>query len=475
VRAPLVGKNTQLAERDRKTDCASGGGRGGASDARLLLAGSLPEEPQGNVGLARVDKTQEASRDVATDRLLQISDGGGHFGGNSHREKDPRCLPFLHEVNSTTSAAYRFVVSRDTMAGEPSSQSPPHPGFWQKHGGKLALSIVIAVAFGWMLERGGLPLIPPATAFAKVSVPHVVGYTVIFIIWHTVRATRWRHLLAPLADVPLRRIIAVSWIGFCAILLMPLRAGEFVRLYMIRQKGKVTMAAATGTIGAERIIDGLCLTLLLGVCMQFAKPLDPLPDHIGKLQISVVMVPVYAYFALIGFVSAFALMGVFYWRPVVGHKIVEKTLGLVSRKFAKKAADFVHRTADGLKFLPNLHHFGPFVLETIFYWFANGFSMWILARGCGIESITLLQAFVVMGVLGVGILVPAGPGVFGAFQWSIYAALAMYFPDEVVIGPGVAFVFLLYVIQFAWHIVTAGFFLVVDRDAAREVIEAETA
>jgi hypothetical protein len=45
----------------------------------------------------------------------------------------------------------------------------------------------------------------------------------------------------------------------------------------------------------------------------------------------------------------------------------------------------------------------------------------------------------------------------------------------VVLGPGVAFVFLLYVIQFTWHMVTAGFFLIVDRDAAREVIEAETA
>ena len=48
--------------------------------------------------------------------------------------------------------------------------------------------------------------------------------------------------------------------------------------------------------------------------------------------------------------------------------------------------------------------------------------MWILARGCGIENISIVQAFVVMGVLGVGILVPAGPGLFGAFQASTYAA-----------------------------------------------------
>src|SRR5258705_11281827 len=150
------------------------------------------------------------------------------------------------------------------MSIEADTQPTHAHGFWRKHGLKLALSIVIAVAFGWTLERGGLPLIPPAAAFRKVDVASCAAFTALVMFWHFVRAVRWRHLLSPLADVPLRRIVAVSWIGYCAILIMPLRAGEFVRPYMIRDKGKVSMAAATGTIGAERIIDGLFLTLLLG-------------------------------------------------------------------------------------------------------------------------------------------------------------------------------------------------------------------
>jgi hypothetical protein len=243
---------------------------------------------------------------------------------------------------------------------------------------------------------------------------------------------------------------------------------------MIRQKGKVSIAAATGTIGAERIIDGVFLTVLLGVCMQLAHPLSPLPNHIGKLQIPVAAVPAYAYMSLAGFLSAFAFMGLFYWRPVIGHKVVEKTLGPFSPRIASKAGEFVARTVDGLKFLPSLRHFGPFLLETSLYWGCNAVSMWVLARGCGIEGFTIAQAFVVMGVLGVGILVPAGPGLFGAFQASTYAGLAMYFHDDVILGPGSVFVFLLYVLQIAWHILTASFFLIVDRDAARQVIEAET-
>ena len=308
-----------------------------------------------------------------------------------------------------------------------------------------------------------------------MSIASCVEYLVLLFAWHFVRATRWRHLLSPIADVPLRRIVAVSWIGFAAILLMPLRAGEFVRPYMIRQRGRISIAAATGTIGAERIIDGLFLTLLLGIGLQFSHPFDPLPDHIGKLQIPVAVVPFYAYVSLGGFSCAFALMALFYWRSELGHAFVSKTLGLVSAKLADKVAGFVAHTVEGLKFLPNLRKFGPFLLETAFYWFANGFGIWILARGCGVESITVVQAFVVMGVLGVGILVPAGPGLFGAFQASVFAGLAMFFPDDVVLGPGLAFVFLLYVFQFTWHILAAAFFLLIDRAAAREVVAAESA
>jgi hypothetical protein len=355
------------------------------------------------------------------------------------------------------------------------STSPPlTQSFWRKHGLKLAVSIVVAAAFVWTFRRGGLPLIPPAAALQKVELSTYAEYVALLITVHLIRATRWRHLLSPIAEVPLRRVVAVSWIGFLAILIMPLRAGEFVRPYLIRQKGKVSVAAATGTIGAERIIDGLFLTLLLGLCMQIAHPLSPLPDHIGKLQIPVAAVPAYAYMSLAGFLFAFAFMGLFYWRPVIGHKVVEKTLGLISPRIAAKAGDFVARTVDGLKFLPNLRHFGPFLIETALYWGINGFGMWLLARGSGIESITIPQAFVVMGVLGVGILVPAGPGLFGAFQASTYAGLAMYFHDDVILGPGSVFVFLLYVIQIVWHVLTASFFLLIDRDAARQVIEAET-
>lgn len=356
------------------------------------------------------------------------------------------------------------------MADHAAIETPPADAARSRgHGKKLVISLVIAMAFAWALAAGGLPIFPPKEALAEVSPKLIAAYIALMLGMQWFRASRWRFLLAPIAKVPMRRILTVSFIGFTAILLMPLRAGEIVRPYMIHQRGRISLAAATGTIAAERIIDGLFLTLVLGICLPFSKPLSPLPDHIGKLNIPVATVPLYSYLALAAFVAAFVAMAIFYLRPSLGHRIAHLSVGLVSKRLADKAADFTARLADGLRFLPSTRYFGLFLLETALYWGLNAAGMYVLALGCGLDEMTPIRACVVMGVLGVGILVPAGPGLFGAFQWSMYAALAMYFTDDLVLGAGAAYVFLVYAIQFVWHLLSAAVCLVMDRGGEPEL------
>ena len=84
----------------------------------------------------------------------------------------------------------------------------------------------------------------------------------------------------------------------------------------------------------------------------------------------------------------------------------------------------------------------------------NAFGMWVLAVGCGLE-LSFGQAVGVMGVLAIGILLPAGPGLFGSFQLAVTLALQLFFASEIVNGVGSIYVFLLFVVQ-AVGIVLAG-------------------
>ncbi|MFT3769225.1 MAG: lysylphosphatidylglycerol synthase domain-containing protein [Minicystis sp.] len=243
-----------------------------------------------------------------------------------------------------------------------------------------------------------------------------------------------------------------------------------MRPYLITRRSNVRFWEAAGTVGAERVIDGLVLSAVLFAGLSLATPLSPLPDHVGTLPVPAAAVPKAAYAALILFMSAFALMGLFFFARDFARRATFAIIGVVSRDLAAAFARIVERVADGLRFLPSARHTAPFLAETLIYWAVNVLGVALLAWGCGLTSITLAQAAVTVGCVGVGILVPSGPGFFGAFQLSTYMALAMYFPEAMLIGPGAAFVFLLFVTQLGFHVVAMAIGLAMDRAEPRAAL-----
>src|SRR5205814_7248895 len=137
------------------------------------------------------------------------------------------------------------------------------------------------------LQKGGLTLWPEGSDFARVKWWTLPAYLVTLIVMSYFRAVRWRFLLRSFADIPRRRVLAVSWIGFAAILLMPFRLGEIVRPYMLREKGKLSMSSVTGTVVAERVVDGLYLSIVLAVALLLVPTVHPLPAQVLGLPIHV--------------------------------------------------------------------------------------------------------------------------------------------------------------------------------------------
>ncbi|MFI5300372.1 MAG: lysylphosphatidylglycerol synthase transmembrane domain-containing protein [Polyangiales bacterium] len=340
----------------------------------------------------------------------------------------------------------------------------------RRHWLKLVVSIAIAVVFGWTMHKAKLPLAPSAAQLAQVKWSWVAVHFALLVSVHTIRAVRWRHLLRPIApEVATRRVLAASWIGFAAILLLPLRAGEVVRPYLARDGKKVSFAAALGTIGAERVIDGLVVTLALAGALVFVPRLPVLPDHVGDLAIPVSLVPRFGFLALFVFVAAFVAMALFFFAHGFALKLMHATIGRVSQPVADKLSRIVDGVASGLHFLAGPRYALPFLFETAVYWTLNAVGMLVLGYACGLDM-HLGHAFAVMGVLAVGILVPAGPGLIGPFQASTYAALAMYFDPHTVVAQGAVYVFLLYTVQFVWHLVAAAIAGALDPALVRRAV-----
>jgi len=329
----------------------------------------------------------------------------------------------------------------------------PSPPARRRYGRRLLTRLVLSLLLGGIfvvfMQRAGLQLMPARDSFEHVRWWTVGVYFVGYTSVHYFRAMRWEYLLRPVAQVPRRRLIAIGFIGFLAIILLPFRMGEVVRPYLVREKGRITGSAALGTIAAERVLDGLYVAGALGLALVLVPRRALVGVRIGNFDVA--RVPQLGYMAALVFAAALGMLLFFLWKRALAERLVVRTMGLVSEKLALRLRDIVGGLADGLRSLPNPRLILPFTFFSAVYWALNGLTMWFLGWGCGLPM-TFGQGFAVMGVLGIGILLPAAPGLFGAYQLSVFAALLMYFPREMVMREGAAYVFVMYLAQLAFHL-----------------------
>jgi hypothetical protein len=357
--------------------------------------------------------------------------------------------------------------------------------FLRRHKGKLVASLLITVGIWAALHKGGLKIVPEGSDFAHVRWWTLPCYGMTLLAFNWFRSVRWRFLLRGVADVPKKRLLAVSWVGFAAILLMPFRIGEFVRPYMLRTRPEqrragekvITMTAATSSIVAERVLDGLYLSIVLALALVFVPTIQPLPDKVVGIPVSVEHVRMSGYAMLGLFCVGFTTLVVFYFARSWAHRMTLAILGKVSMRFAEKLATMAEKFAEGLHIFGRPRDAAGFLVETSLYWAINALGMWFLAWGCGVVHTdgtgpAFGEACALMGMLGCAIFIPGPPGMLGVFQAGIYAAMTMYYPTSVVVGAGAAYVFLMYVSQVLCQLVLGGIGLWMERGGLKALEQA---
>jgi uncharacterized protein (TIRG00374 family) len=282
--------------------------------------------------------------------------------------------------------------------------------------------------------------------------PYLFTYIGLLVIVHLCRALRWNNLLAPLgARIPAGPLLAISSVGFMAILALPARLGEFVRPGLLRKRG-VSGTAALGTVAVERIVDGLIISLLVfGAFFALRGPDSP----------SWMMLTAYGALMLFSFALAFLVFAL--RRPAATVKFCLKMslLPKLAPKLALKIEEKLLEVIRGFDVLKDQKNLGVFVLWTLVYWICNGLGVYVLARGFGLE-LSVIGAFATMGLVGIGIMLPNSPGLVGQFQWFTLNGLWLYLgPDAAKEGTALyakTFVFanVHYLLQVIWYMAMGG-------------------
>lgn len=219
---------------------------------------------------------------------------------------------------------------------------------------------------------------------------------------------RWKVLLRPLGRLPLLRAIEAIYIGLFSSEMLPLRAGEFVRAYLVSRWLSSSIAAVVPSMVAERLFDGLWLAAGIAVAALFV----PLPGGLARAT--------HVFGAAVLLVAAAFVWAVVRARryPAASFKPQDAArLGFVRRLIAQAAHGLSTIGAGRNLLLAAAISLLMLALQVL--------GFWLIMRAAGLYRSFWIAAAVLL-IVRVGTAVPNTPANVGTFQFFCVVGLTLF-------------------------------------------------
>lgn len=246
-----------------------------------------------------------------------------------------------------------------------------------------------------------------AQALLQANYWWLIPSTVFVFIHLYFRTLRWQWLLKPLGEVGFWPAFRALVIGITGNVVLPARAGEFIRAYVIGRSAGVSKTGAFATLVVERILDGLTVLLVLLGVIIFGIHNEAL-QRAGMLG---------ALFYVGALVVLFVFMAQRHWADAVIHKILPD-------RVATPVIGILDGFTSGLAVLKNPQQLGMVLLWNIFTWAAIPISFYfaLLAFDFG-SPVTWEAAVLMLPAMALALTVPGAPAGVGLVQFAVKLTL----------------------------------------------------
>lgn len=129
---------------------------------------------------------------------------------------------------------------------------------------------ITAVFVGWFVFKNHGRAEDMKHAFANADWRLALLSLPIYFAGLFVRTVRWQYLLRPVKKVPVLRLYPVVIIGLMANNILPARAGELARAYVLGERENISKTTSLGTIAVDRLFDGVTLIPMMLIVAAFA-------------------------------------------------------------------------------------------------------------------------------------------------------------------------------------------------------------
>jgi uncharacterized protein (TIRG00374 family) len=283
---------------------------------------------------------------------------------------------------------------------------------------RTALVSLLAIALlAWFLRNANFADVWKHVQTARLDM--LVAGLGCVALTYVLRTIRWQCLLAPLGPTRFRTAFRTTMIGFAALGLLPARAGDVLRPYLLARREGLRTPATFATVVMERVLDLIAVLALLATFVWGMPGGAELPPNvIGPIKTS----------AAIAGAAALALMIVMWMLASHPERI--------GRLVFAAARVLPHGLADRLAHVATLFS-GGFVaarrpanlLWALFWsfplWMTIAGETWTVTRGFGIDM-SFGGSFLLQALLVIGVAVPT-PGAVGSYHEAYRFGVTTFF------------------------------------------------
>jgi uncharacterized protein (TIRG00374 family) len=315
----------------------------------------------------------------------------------------------------------------------------------------IALSLGLSGAFLWFAVRG-VSLEETTRALREAQVAYVPLIFVVGVISLYFRALRWGVLLGSIATVGRRSLFSATAMGFAANMLLPLRAGEVLRPWLLARKENLPLAPTMATVAVERLFDMAVLLLFFGI----ATLTLPLPPEWKR----------YGWFFLGSFVALLALLILLQRLPSRTVALLGVVLKPLPEQISAPLLRAIHQFADGLGSLRSATAIALAVFYSLLVWLGLAVTFGLGISALDLPVPWLRGALSLTAIVAIAVSLPGGPGFIGMFQVGCEVALGVYG-----IAKSVAFSYSLleHPVQFASSVLPGLYFFLRENVSLREI------
>lgn len=276
------------------------------------------------------------------------------------------------------------------------------------------------VAFGQLIK-----------VFKEIQYGWILPFIAITILGMYIRAVRWRWILKSRHDYSSSQLFPSLIIGFALNSLLPLRAGEFARPFILSRRQKIPYTTVLATVVVERIVDSLTLLFSFFIVLLFIK-IDPESQYsisMGKWQYTItgeMLTGLNRKLALVTFLLLLISITFIIDATRRIYEIIIRHIPLLGSSLKQKLIHILHQFSHGFHSLKNIRYLIMIFLYSLIIWVLVGFSLQVMSWGFPDLSIQFQHGMAIMIIICIAIIIPAAPGYWGLYECGcIFALIAL--------------------------------------------------